>query len=205
MEYFFEWIGYIASFIILVSLLMRSIKRLRVINLVGATLFAIYGYLIGAYPVLIMNAGIVLINIYYLVTMLKSEEYFEILRVKHYNNYLTAFLRHHKKALTQTFGNIHVQEGDQIVFILRNMFPAGLFIARPEGDRLHIMVDYAVEAYRDFKTSAHIYKHAHDIFTDRPYKAFVTDVANHPVHARYLRKMGFEPCAVEDGRCTRPF
>ena len=35
-----EWIGYIASLIVLVSLLMSSIKKLRWINLFGALMWA---------------------------------------------------------------------------------------------------------------------------------------------------------------------
>ncbi len=42
----FEIVGYVASILVAVSLLMRSILRLRVINLIGAITFVIYGLLI---------------------------------------------------------------------------------------------------------------------------------------------------------------
>ena len=64
-----EWLGFIASFIVLLSLLMRSIKWLRWINLVGALLFGIYGVFIESYPTIFMNFGIVIINVYYLYTI----------------------------------------------------------------------------------------------------------------------------------------
>lgn len=64
-----EWLGYLASLIVLISLLMSSIVKLRWINLIGSALFSLYGFLIGALPVGIMNLGIVLINIYYLVKL----------------------------------------------------------------------------------------------------------------------------------------
>lgn len=64
-----EWLGFIASFIILVSLLMSEIKLLRWINLIGALLFGIYGVLISSTPTMFMNFGIVAINIYYLTKM----------------------------------------------------------------------------------------------------------------------------------------
>ena len=54
-----DWIGYIASLIVLVSLLMSSVKKLRWINLGGALLFGIYGFLIGSLPTGFMNFGIV--------------------------------------------------------------------------------------------------------------------------------------------------
>ena len=49
--------------------MMSSILKLRVINLVGAALFTVYGLLIGAYPVAVMNLFIVLIDLYYLRDM----------------------------------------------------------------------------------------------------------------------------------------
>ena len=55
-----DWFGYLASLIILISLVSTSIIKLRLINTVGATLFATYGILIGSLPTAGMNAGIVL-------------------------------------------------------------------------------------------------------------------------------------------------
>jgi hypothetical protein len=45
---------------------MRSLNKLRIINLVGALLFTVYGSILGAYPVAALNAFIVLVNVYYL-------------------------------------------------------------------------------------------------------------------------------------------
>lgn len=61
-----ELFGYAGSFVVLISLTMSSIVRLRWINLLGATMFTIYASLIGAYPAIFMNFGIMIIDIYYL-------------------------------------------------------------------------------------------------------------------------------------------
>lgn len=63
---FIEYIGYAASACIVISLVMTSIIKLRIINSIGCFLFVIYGSYTGAYPVVISNAIIILINIYYL-------------------------------------------------------------------------------------------------------------------------------------------
>ena len=63
---FIEYIGYAASACIVISLVMTSIIKLRIINSIGCLLFVIYGSYTGAYPVVISNAIIILINIYYL-------------------------------------------------------------------------------------------------------------------------------------------
>ncbi|HSV76380.1 MAG TPA: hypothetical protein VLH37_05040 [Bacteroidales bacterium] len=61
-----EWIGYIASVVVAVSLMMVSIVKLRWLNLVGSAVFSFYGFAIGAYPVGVLNLFIALVNIYYL-------------------------------------------------------------------------------------------------------------------------------------------
>ncbi|MDF2873941.1 MAG: hypothetical protein K0R22_624 [Sporomusa sp.] len=62
-----EWLGYLASGMVAVSFVMKSIKKLRFINLVGAILFVIYGIAIQAVPVVLANLFVVGVNIYYLV------------------------------------------------------------------------------------------------------------------------------------------
>ena len=67
-----EWLGYAASIIIAISLIMNAMVKLRVINLIGSFLFAVYGFGIRAYPVGLINTIIVLINMYYLYQMFKE-------------------------------------------------------------------------------------------------------------------------------------
>jgi hypothetical protein len=58
---FLDIFGYVASVLVAVSLMMSNVLRLRIINTVGALTFAIYGYLVGAYPVLVVNGWIFLV------------------------------------------------------------------------------------------------------------------------------------------------
>lgn len=62
-----EIIGYLASFLVLISFLMKKMRALRVINTLGCTLFVAYGVLLGfSWPIIITNLAIIIINIYYL-------------------------------------------------------------------------------------------------------------------------------------------
>ena len=70
--YAFEMLGYSASVLVAVSLMMQSVVKLRMINLVGAILFTVYGLLIGAFPVAFLNGFIVVANIYYLHQMYRE-------------------------------------------------------------------------------------------------------------------------------------
>jgi hypothetical protein len=193
MENFIEYLGYLASFIILVSLVMRSIKRLRFINLIGSLIFAVYGYFIGSIPVVVMNLGIVGINIYYLNQMLRSKEYFDILPLSGNDDYVKAFTSFYEQAINELmpFSKEDLDEKSFGYFILRNMTHAGIFIVKPvDKDTLEIILDYATPMYQDFKTTAHIYDNEAKRFKDLGFKTFMAK-ASHKHHEAYLLKMGF--------------
>lgn len=68
-----EWVGYGASLMIAVSLLMTDLIKLRLINTVGCLLFVIYGFIVGAYPVAVANAAIIVINLYHLYKLYNTK------------------------------------------------------------------------------------------------------------------------------------
>lgn len=63
---FIEFLGYMATFFVAVSFLFKSIVYLRIVNSIGAILFVIYSVIITAYPVALLNAFLVVVNIYQL-------------------------------------------------------------------------------------------------------------------------------------------
>lgn len=63
-----DLIGYAASAVLMVSFLMKNINTLRLINSIGAILFIIYGFMLAtSWPVIITNAFILSVNIFYLI------------------------------------------------------------------------------------------------------------------------------------------
>ncbi len=63
---FTEWMGYLASAGVLLSFLMRDIKKLRIVNSIGCAFFIVYGFLLGSIPVIVTNIAIIGVNFYYL-------------------------------------------------------------------------------------------------------------------------------------------
>lgn len=64
--YYVEWFGYLASFFVLLSFLMKNIITLRYVNSVGCGFFVVYGIMLDSWPIIITNVAIVLVNFYYL-------------------------------------------------------------------------------------------------------------------------------------------
>lgn len=69
-----EIVGYTASVLVAISIMMKSIVKLRIVNLIGSLVFGTYGVLIGAIPVAFVNYFISVVNIYYLVKMYKEHK-----------------------------------------------------------------------------------------------------------------------------------
>ena len=96
-DYILDWIGYLGSLVVLISLLMSSIKKLRWINLVGAVIFAFYGFMIASIPTGFMNVGIAVIDIVFLVMMYKQKDYFRVLPIPEPTEYLKQFFKFYKQ------------------------------------------------------------------------------------------------------------
>jgi hypothetical protein len=64
-----DWVGYAAMATVLISFLMKDVKKLRLINSLGCLLFVIYGFLLQplSLPIIVTNTAIFGINIYYLL------------------------------------------------------------------------------------------------------------------------------------------
>jgi hypothetical protein len=188
----FEIIGYLASTIIAVSLLMKSLIRLRIINGIGALFFVVYGILIRAYPVAILNGIIVVIDIYYLLQMLKRSDYFTLMEVSPNSTYLNFFLEFHTEDIQNFFPdfNYRPESTDLVIFVLRNTIPAGLVILRKQGNKGKVLLDYALKDYRDFKIGSFIFDDNADLLLSHGITYLVAQTKK-PVHIRYLLQMGF--------------
>ncbi|WP_026478777.1 YgjV family protein [Alkaliphilus transvaalensis] len=190
-----EWLGYAASILVAISLLMSSIVKLRIYNLVGSALFAVYGFAIGAFPVGLINTFIIFINIYYLFKILSEKEYFKIIEVGKDDQYLKAFLEFYRediKSFSSPKDPFLFTEDTFGFYILRNLVPAGIFIATKEdSETLVINVDFAVPAYRDFKIGKYIFNDYQNYFINLGFKKFHSYSSN-PKHINYLKRMGFQ-------------
>ena len=68
---YIEIFGYIGSVLIVVSMFMSSVVKLRIINTAGSVISGIYALISGAFPLFVMNICIIVINIYNLIKLMK--------------------------------------------------------------------------------------------------------------------------------------
>ncbi|HNW33368.1 MAG TPA: hypothetical protein PKM25_00410, partial [Candidatus Ozemobacteraceae bacterium] len=99
-----ETVGYLGSLLVAVSLSMQSVLRLRWINLVGAAFFSIYGGLIGAMPILLVNAYIAVMDAYYLWQIYRQSDFFTLEPLSEIGDlFFLRFMRFHEKDIVRFF------------------------------------------------------------------------------------------------------
>ncbi|MCC5942362.1 MAG: YgjV family protein [Balneolaceae bacterium] len=189
----YEIIGYVASVLVAVSLMMSAIIKLRIVNMIGAFTFSVYGVLIGSIPVAAMNGFIVLINIYFLIKLWRDKEYFKLLNVDKESKYLEAFLHFHKDdILNYQPGFDFKQDYNFSLFVLRDMVPAGLILGnRDDKGMLKIDLDFVIPNFRDFKIGEYLFGEKIDYFIEQGIREILAASGN-PDHNRYLEKAGFK-------------
>jgi len=190
----YEIIGYTASALVAISLMMSNIVRLRIVNMIGATAFTVYGILINSIPVAGMNAFIVLVNVYYLIQIWTSNEYFKLLRMSPGNEFLRYFINFYEDEIAenQPAFAFDLEEDDICVFTLRNTVPAGLLIGSITAENeLEVKLDYATPSYRDYKIGGFLFERSAKFFREMGIKTIKANGGS-TEHRDYLNKMGFQ-------------
>ena len=74
MNIYLELFGYIGTALILASMLMTNINKLRILNMCGSVISIIYAGLMNTWPVVLLNSGMFLINLIQLIRVKKIKK-----------------------------------------------------------------------------------------------------------------------------------
>lgn len=188
-----ELIGYLASALIVASLAMRSIVRLRVLSLIGAVVFVVYGMLTSTWPVVVANAAIAVINIINLRRELSARTDMAAIPIDADAPFLADFLAANADEISVSQPDYHPAEADTFVRLLtREGLPAGVLIGEPSGRELVIKLDYVTPAYRDSQIARWLFGRGRSTFTTEGFSRLITE-AHTSVHRNYLETVGFHP------------
>ena len=171
-----EIFGYIGCIFVIISMLMTSVVKLRVINTVGSSISAVYAMIGHSYPLAVVNASLVVINIYNLIKLSKADG-------NHYD-----MIRGDKEDMKKYFleNTLELSAADTIYTVCCEGVPAGVLAGKKEGDALEISFDYTTPTYRDCSAGRFLYAK----LAEEGYKKFICKKATEG-HKSYLEKMGF--------------
>ncbi len=149
---FIEAFGYLGSLLVLLSMLMTSVVKLRVINTIGSVIFTIYAFIIRSYPTAFMNLCLVLINLHFLWKMSRTDKEYEIVKCDGDDILLNYLLDYYRDDIVKCFPGISydVKKADQIYVVLCQGKPVGMTLGNRNEDTIELTLDYSIPEFRDF-------------------------------------------------------
>ncbi len=192
----YEILSLIASILTAISLTVKSLYKMRWLNLFGCIGFTIYGVMIHAWPLAIVNFYIAIIDALGIIKLKNSDKstfYFGMLGDIG-EKYFEQFYQFYEDDIRSFFPDVSykdLQLADTYV-LFRDMIPVGIFsIKRKDQDTIaQVLMDYVIPRYRDGQFGFTMYVKKVYVFRDlgiTKFEAF-TKV---PAHADYLKRMGF--------------
>ncbi len=183
-----EMIGYIGSALVLVSFLMVSVFKLRVVNSIGSIIFTVYAIIIGSYPTAIMNFCLVLINIYYLVKMSNTERNYDLVKVDSGDGILKYLIDRYLEDIKKCFPGIDTDfdKTNCGYVVCHDGKTVGVMLGNIENNVLDIKLDYSIPEYRDCSVGKYLISNlAVEGIDTLIYKGSDEN------HMEYLSKVGF--------------
>lgn len=185
-----EIIGYVASILIVASLAMTSVLRLRALSLLGSIAYVIYGVALGAWPIVIANGIIAVLNIWNIYRVLTSTQGLGVSPIAIDAPYLADFLDAHQADIDKFQPGVRPEPGDQAWLFLRDGLPVGALLGRVEGTDFLVKLDYVRPPFRDARLGAWLFSEGFDKLSLSGVKSILAN-AGTPEHRRYLRGIGF--------------
>lgn len=185
-----EMIGYLGSGLVVISMLMSSVVRLRVINTIGSGVFAAYALMIHSYPTALMNVCLVSINIYNLAKLRQNSQSYDLVTGALGDELLCYLLDYYREDIKKFFPNFPEDNpaANRTFIVCCNGNPAGILLGTDTGDgTLQVVLDYSTPTYRDCSIGSYLYTR----LPSRGIHTLTFAEDGSPAHIAYLTKMGF--------------
>ncbi len=184
-----EIFGYFGTLLVLLSMMMTSVKKLRLVNMSGSVVSAIYAALSNTWPVVILNVGLFIINAVQLIRFNKVKR--ELIAVEADSRdanvkYFVDYYLDDIKLFFPSFDPDHT--GERQAFVVYNETEAiGILIGEKNGNEVNVEIDYVSKKYRDRSVAKFLFNY----LKEYGIKTIVASPSV-PMHNDYLEAMGFE-------------
>ncbi len=197
-----EWMGYAASFFLILSLLVTNSLKFRWLNAAGCMFFIIYGAMLNAIPVLLTNSILLAINIYYLASIYRYSEKFDLLHFRAEDLIAHKFIDYYQKGIHDYFPHFKQAQitNDKCInfFVLRDMVIANIFSATiTNNGEAEVHINFTVEKFRDYKVGRYIFKQEKEYLRSKGVHKIIYKQMPNNKHIAFLKVMGF----VKENNC----
>lgn len=188
------YLGYIASSLLIIALLVNNDLKFRWFNTAGNIFFICYAIIIGTIPVLITNCILLGINTVYLVKVYRRQENFDLIEFSGEENMIAKFIRFYQPDISAFFPGFKQADlkGRLNFVVLRDMVIANIFSATvsANGDA-EVIINYTLKKYRDYKVGRYIFDKEKSFLISKGIKRIVYREVSNINHQRFLKVMGF--------------
>lgn len=180
-QFIYECIGYVGTAFVIISYVMTSMTKLRVINCFGCVASITYSLLIFSIPVLILNVFVLVINIVQLIRAYAKKKVYDVISadssgftLKHfYNKYKTLIDKNYPE-FADRFANANYTK---IIFCDDTV--VGVVVGHKNEDKsLDVYLDFIDHNFKDKKLKKLLYEQIHSeninkiTFLDVPKKSY---------------------------------
>ncbi len=159
-DVFMEVVGYIGTALVILSMLMTSVVKLRILNICGSLLSVLYALEGQAFPVVLLNASLITINVIQLVRMRRKKTVFHEVKSAAGDPNLAYFLALHADDIEKYYPaySFKDQGGGEVHLAYCGSEVVGVLIGRRDGDCMTVELDYSTQKYRDLSVSKFLYE-----------------------------------------------
>ena len=188
------YFGYLASLCLVISLIVNNDLKFRWFNSIGCLAFIIYAVLLSAIPVLITNAILLCINVYYLLKIYQRKENFDLLEFKGDEKLASKFIDFYWNDIAEYFPDFKREdlEGNLNFVVTRDLVIANIFSAKLDtnGDAV-VSINYTLQKYRDYKVGTYIFEKEKNYLVSKGIKRIEYNNMLHRGHSDFLKVSGF--------------
>ena len=187
-----EIIGYAGTVLVLFSMMMTSIVKLRAWAIVGCFVSTVYAILGGAWPVVFLNVGLIVIHVINLRKLYQTKVMFDVVAYNPDDAGLKRFIKYHRDDIQYCFPGFtfEIKENTDAHIVFADNEAVGVLLGTREGSKFHIELDYATPKYRDCSVAENLYAHLKTEGIDTLTVDRTPSDKNQ--YKQYLTKMGFE-------------
>jgi hypothetical protein len=188
-----ELVGYAASALVVLSLTMASVVRLRAIGFLASATFLTYGLLIDSVPLVVTNLATGVVHLWFLRQELGLRRDLGASRIDPAAPFLADFVHFHLDDIRRFQPDVETPIPADCTFsllLLRDGLPAGALVGCQRGDVLDVSLDYVMRAYRDSRLGRWLFGPGAKVFRE----AGITRLGTSPgsdAHRGYLEDAGF--------------
>lgn len=156
---YLEIFGYIGTALVIISMMMTSVLKLRIINMCGGVISLIYAVLTNTWPVAVLNACLVCINFVQTIRKLRKKDSLTFAKVSTSDGSFKYFLSYFENDIKKFLNADDLSADDSAYLIFSANQTVGFIAGEKNGAEYKVKSYYAIPQNRNKDTEAALFSY----------------------------------------------